>query len=346
MTGTPVENTFLDLWCIMDFAIPGLLGNAKEFKRVYQDPLKDSNTDTHYLGKELRDRMGVFFLRRRKLDVLKDLPEKIDMKKEISMSAFQEKYYIDTISMFQNTELDSRMMLMLISALRKISDTPLIDMPDIDIERLAIDDLIKSSGKIQATIDILDNIKMKQEKAIVFCIFKASQRILQRIIQERYGLTPKIINGDTKVMSNQNVSSGNYSRQQAIDSFESVKGFNVIIMSPIAAGMGLNVTAANHIIHFGRHWNPAKEAQATDRAYRIGQERTVYVHYPITRLSEDYNFASFEQTLDGLLSKKSNLADATLFPTADTEVRLSDFNQFVSDMQKTSLTIDNAERYS
>ena len=135
-------------------------------------------------------------------------------------------------------------------------------------------------------------------------------------------------------MSNQNVSSNNYSRQQAIDSFESVEGFNVIIMSPIAAGMGLNVTAANHIIHFGRHWNPAKEAQATDRAYRIGQERTVYVHYPITRLSEDYNFASFEQTLDGLLSKKSNLADATLFPTADTEVRLSDFNQFVSDMQK------------
>ena len=97
-------------------------------------------------------------------------------------------------------------------------------------------------------------------------------------------------------MSNQNVSSNNYSRQQAIDSFESVEGFNVIIMSPIAAGMGLNVTAANHIIHFGRHWNPAKEAQATDRAYRIGQERTVYVHYPITRLSEDYNFASFEQT--------------------------------------------------
>lgn len=336
MTGTPVENTFLDLWCIMDFAIPGLLGNAKEFKRVYQDPLKDSNTDTKYLGKELRDRMGVFFLRRRKLDVLKDLPEKIDVKKEISMSAFQEKYYIDTISMFQNTELDSRTMLMLISALRKISDTPLIDIPNIDIERLTIDDLIKSSGKIQATIDILDNIKMKQEKVIIFCIFKASQRILQRIIQERYGLTPKIINGDTKVMANHNASRGNYSRQQAIDSFESMKGFNIIIMSPIAAGMGLNVTAANHIIHFGRHWNPAKEAQATDRAYRIGQERTVYVHYPITRLSEDYNFASFEQTLDGLLSKKSNLADATLFPTADTEVRLSDFNQFVSDMQKSS----------
>ena len=333
MTGTPVENTFLDLWCIMDFAKPGLFGNAKEFKRVYQDPLKDADTDTQILGKELRDRMGVFFLRRRKVDVLKDLPEKIDVKKEIPMSVYQEKYYIDTIALFQNIELNNQAMLMLISKLRKISDTPLIDIPDVDIERLAIDDLIKSSGKIQATIDILDSIKKKQEKVIIFCIFKASQRILQRIIQERYGLTPKIINGDTKVMSTKYTSNDNYSRQQAIDNFESVAGFNVIIMSPIAAGMGLNVTAANHIIHFGRHWNPAKESQATDRAYRIGQERTVYVHYPITKLSEEYSFASFEQTLNELLCKKSSLADATLFPTADTEVRLSDFNKLVNDMQ-------------
>ena len=207
-------------------------------------------------------------------------------------------------------------------------------MPDVNIEHFPIDALIDSSGKIQATMAILDEIKTKQEKVIVFCIFKDSQRILQRIVQGRYGFTPKIINGDTKIMSNRASTSDNYSRQQAIDSFEATEGFNIIIMSPIAAGMGLNVTAANHIIHFGRHWNPAKEAQATDRAYRIGQERTVYVHYPITRLSEDYNFASFEQTLDVLLCKKANLADATLFPTADTEVRLSDFNQFVSDMQK------------
>jgi hypothetical protein len=135
-------------------------------------------------------------------------------------------------------------------------------------------------------------------------------------------------------MANHNTSRGNYSRQQAIDSFESVKGFNIIIMSPIAAGMGLNVTAANHIIHLGRHWNPAKEAQATDRAYRIGQDKTVYVHYPITTLSEEYDFDSFEQTLDLLLCRKSDLADATLFPTAQAEVRISDFNEFVTEMQR------------
>ena len=334
MTGTPVENTFLDLWCIMDFAIPGLLGNAKEFKRLYQDSLKDSDTDTSLLGKELRERMGVFFLRRRKIDVLKDLPEKIDVKREITMSAYQEKYYIDTISSFQEIGLDSGLMLKLISKLRKISDTPLIDMPDVDIESLSVENLIDSSGKIRATIEILDDIETKQEKAIVFCIFKESQRILQRIIRDRYGIIPKIINGDTKVVSNRVGTDENYSRQQAIDSFEAVKGFNVIIMSPIAAGMGLNVTAANHVIHFGRHWNPAKESQATDRAYRIGQEKTVYVHYPITTLSEEYDFDSFEQTLDILLCRKSDLADATLFPTAQAEVRMSDFNEFVADMQR------------
>lgn len=334
MTGTPVENTFLDLWCIMDFAIPGLLGNAKEFKRLYQDPLKDSNTDTSLLGKELRERMGVFFLRRRKIEVLKELPEKIDVKREVLMSAYQEKYYIDTISSFQEIGLDGGLMLKLISKLRRISDTPLIDMPDLDIERLSIDNLIDSSGKIQATVEILDDIQTKQEKAIVFCIFKESQRILQRIIHDRYGFIPKIINGDTKVVSNRTSTNGNYSRQQAIDSFESVNGFNVIIMSPIAAGMGLNVTAANHVIHFGRHWNPAKESQATDRAYRIGQDKTVYVHYPITTLSEEYDFDSFEQTLDLLLCRKSDLADATLFPTAQAEVRISDFNEFVTEMQR------------
>jgi SNF2 family DNA or RNA helicase len=105
-------------------------------------------------------------------------------------------------------------------------------------------------------------------------------------------------------------------------------------MSPIAAGMGLNVTAANNVIHFGRHWNPAKEAQATDRAYRIGQEKTVYVYYPITTLSNKYNFASFEQTLDTLLSRKSSLADATLFPTEQTEVRIADFQGLIQDMEQ------------
>lgn len=348
MTGTPVENTYLDLWCIMDFAIPGLLGNSKDFKATYQNPLKEEGTNLKALGKELRDKMGVFFLRRRKSDVLKDLPDKLDFKKEVSMTPEQEAAYISAIAMFQNRpeeynddvdikeedgEENNKTFMQLLYLLRSISDSSLLIDHKINIELLPVEALVESSGKIKETIKILDEIRKRGEKVIIFCIFKDSQRILQRVIQEIYGITPKIINGETKVLTTAKSTKGNYSRQQAIDSFEATEGFNVIIMSPIAAGMGLNVTAANNVIHFARHWNPAKESQATDRAYRIGQEKDVNVYYPITCLSKKYNFASFEQTLDTLLSRKANLADATLFPSEQTEVKLSDFHAFISNIQ-------------
>lgn len=340
MTGTPVENTYLDLWCIMDFAIPGLLGNSKEFKAAYQNPLKEEGTDIEALGKELRDRMGVFFLRRRKADVLKDLPDKVDFKKEISMTPEQEEAYIREIVAFQKYDEDGAFMLELLHRLRRISDSSLLIENKINMEVLPVDALIESSGKVKATLNILDEIRRREEKVIIFCIYKESQRLLQRVVQEKYGITPKIINGDTKVLTTARSSNGNYSRQQAIDSFEATKGFNVIIMSPIAAGMGLNVTAANNVIHFARHWNPAKESQATDRAYRIGQEKDVNVYYPIACLSDQYGFASFEQTLDTLLSRKNNLADATLFPSEQAEVKLSDFQAFIADMQSNN-TLNN-----
>ena len=335
MTGTPVENSYLDLWCIMDFAIPGLLGNSKDFKAVYQNPLKEESTDIEALGKELRDKMGVFFLRRRKAEVLKDLPDKRDHKKEISMTPEQEAAYIREIVAYQKYAEDGgEYILLLLNYLRRISDSSLLMENKINMELLPVEALIESSGKVKATINILDEIRKRDEKVIIFCIYKESQRLLQRVVQEKYGITPKIINGDTKVLSTARSSNGNYSRQQAIDSFEATQGFNVIIMSPIAAGMGLNVTAANNVIHFARHWNPAKESQATDRAYRIGQEKDVNVYYPIACLSDKYRFASFEQTLDTLLSRKTNLADATLFPSEQAEVKASDFQEFISELHK------------
>lgn len=112
-----------------------------------------------------------------------------------------------------------------------------------------------------------------------------------------------------------------------IDEFQSRPGFGVIIMSPVAAGMGLNVTAANHVIHYSRHWNPAKENQATDRAYRIGQEKDVYVYYPMA-VSPD--FKSFDVTLDELLSRKTNLATSTIFPTERIEVKPEDFETLLN----------------
>lgn len=97
-------------------------------------------------------------------------------------------------------------------------------------------------------------------------------------------------------------------------------------MSPIAAGMGLNVIAANHVIHYGRHWNPAKESQATDRAYRIGQTKDVYVYYPMAVNSD---FKSFDETLDDLLSRKTELATSTIFPTERIEVKSDELGQML-----------------
>ncbi|MDE6578479.1 MAG: SWF/SNF helicase family protein, partial [Muribaculaceae bacterium] len=136
-------------------------------------------------------------------------------------------------------------------------------------------------------------------------------------LHENYGLVPKIINGDTPASSSK-TSPNKQSRQSSIDEFQSKPGFDVIIMSPVAAGMGLNVTEANNIIHYSRHWNPAKENQATDRAYRIGQTRTVRVYYPMA-VSKDFH--SFDLTLDELLSNKTQLATSTIFPTERVEVR-------------------------
>jgi SNF2 family DNA or RNA helicase len=142
---------------------------------------------------------------------------------------------------------------------------------------------------------------------------------------ERYGLVSKIINGDTPTITMKRTNN-NRSRQAAIDDFQSQQGFNVIIMSPVAAGMGLNLTAANHVIHYSRHWNPAKESQATDRAYRIGQTKDVFVYYPMAISS---NFKSFDQTLDELLNRKISLATSTIFPTERVEVKQEELGQML-----------------
>ena len=187
------------------------------------------------------------------------------------------------------------------------------------------DELVDTSARLQATIAFLNRIKAKNEKVIIFAERKETQKMLQRICHERYGIVTKIINGDTpSIITRQ--TTNRQSRQSSIDDYQSVDGFNVIIMSPIAAGMGLNVTAANHVIHYSRHWNPAKESQATDRAYRIGQTKDVFVYYPMSVSSD---FKSFDETLDELLSRKTSLATSTIFPTERVEVKQEELGQML-----------------
>lgn len=329
MTGTPVENTLVDLWCIMDFSVPGLLGNAKDFAKNYQKPLSNEDTDIHALGEQLRSQIGVFIKRRLKQDVAKDLPKKNLKVLTRTMPEIQANRYFVEIDLAKNDNLDGvnrrNQILKSLWAIRDISDHPYL--VDNQINMFNSSELISSSAKLQILIEVLYEIQSKSEKAIIFADRKETQKMLQKVIYETFKISPpSIINGDTP-SSKQKESSSKLSRQQTIDRFQNEDGFNVIIMSQLAAGVGLNVVGANHVIHYTRHWNPAKEEQATDRAYRIGQTRDVTVYYPMAVFPESFQNEkgerqkSFDEILDVLLSRKKSLASSTLFPTEQSEVR-------------------------
>lgn len=321
MTGTPVENSLLDLWCIMDFCVPGLLGNAKAFAAQYQNPLKKEDTDIVALGNEVHDKLGVYFMRRLKKDAAKDLPDKIELKDKVLMPPVQKETYASVVNDYTSGIQPN--MLVTIMHLREVSEHPYLY--DSTLLNHETDEIVETSARLQATIKFLDEIKKKGEKVIIFVERKETQKMLQKLCFERYGIITKIINGDTPSIVKRNMPN-KQSRQSSIDEFQAVDGFNVIIMSPVAAGMGLNVTAANHVIHYSRHWNPAKENQATDRAYRIGQTKDVFVYYPMAVRAD---IKSFDETLDDLLSRKTSLATSTIFPTERVEVKQEELGQML-----------------
>ena len=243
------------------------------------------------------------------------------------MPTVQLDRYKQEIEMANNSELEGvekrNQKLKSLWAVRDISDHPYL--LENQILNFTSDELINSSSKLQTTVGILADIKSKNEKVIVFADRRETQKMLQKVVYDTFGIFTSIINGDTPT-TKQLEGKSKLSRQQTIDRFQEEEGFNVIIMSPIAAGVGLNVTKANHIIHYTRHWNPAKEEQATDRAYRIGQQKDVYVYYPMAIFPDDMKdeegniMKSFDEILDTLLNNKKALASHTLFPTEQAEI--------------------------
>jgi hypothetical protein len=328
MTGTPVENTLVDIWCIMDFVIPGLLGNAKDFARDFQNPLQEEGTNTRELTEKLRKQIGIFIKRRLKKDVAKDLPTKHDnaRNKRVMPTVQLDRYKLEIERANDTTSRsdDGRnQVLKSLWAIRDISDHPYL--LENNFRSFSTTELIESSSKLQTTVGILADVRSKEEKVIIFADRRETQKMLLQVVFDTFGLRPSIINGDTPT-TQQLDGKAQISRQQTIDKFQSERGFNVIIMSPIAAGVGLNVTQANHVIHYTRHWNPAKEEQATDRAYRIGQKKDVYVYYPMAIFPEDMvdengnRLKSFDEVLDNLLNNKKSLASDALFPTEQAEI--------------------------
>jgi SNF2 family DNA or RNA helicase len=305
LTGTPVENSLNDLWCIMDFCVPGILGSILEFNKKLR--LSDFNP---------REAIENFFIRRLKKDVAKDLPVKKELKIKEKMFGEQLNLYESTLSQLQvlkdNDLLKGSVVLRAIHELRNIVDHPLLENDNLSF----IEEDLFSSAKMKITFDLLKEIKRKDEKVIVFTDKRKMQYILKQAIQNIFNLDVNIVNGDVPSLSNEN--STKLSRQKLVDDFQSKEGFNIIIMSPIAAGFGLNVTSANHVIHYTRHWNPAKEQQATDRAYRIGQEKDVSVYYPISIINDEIN--SFDEIIDRMLERKKKISEDIMFPSEKIEI--------------------------
>ncbi len=314
-TGTPVENTLTDIWCLFDFVQPGLLGALKEFGNRYRRPIEAETEEEVARVAELRALIEPQKLRRTKAEVAKDLPKKIEVDscRALLLSDQQRAYYADAVSAFRKrvkggpvSGLQSP--LGLLQYLRRLCSDP---RPpghlSTDSEQLS--DIELRSPKMAWLMEQLREIEAKAEKVIVFCEFRDLQRTLQRCIGERFGMVPDVINGDT---SAQSANANN--RQRRIKKFQDKPGFGVIVLSPLAVGFGVNIQAANHVIHFTRTWNPAKEDQATDRAYRLGSTKDVYVYYPVVVA---HDFLTFDAKLDKLLDWKRGLSSDMLNGSGD-----------------------------
>ncbi|SDC38922.1 Helicase conserved C-terminal domain-containing protein [Sanguibacter gelidistatuariae] len=303
-TGTPVENSLRDFWSLIDTAQPGLLGPWANFHDAWIVPMEEATPEEHQrLGRALRATVGSFMLRRVKEDHLPDLPAKHIHEYPQVMPAIQFQAYDDVLTAHRGRAGAKG------AALKTLHELGAVSLhPGLLAGRLpsGAEGLDESARTLVTVRVILDAVRVKNEKVIVFAKSKEIQRALALWLLDRYDLRVDVVNGDTAATG-----VGGETRMGKIRTFEARDGFNVIIMSPLAAGVGLTVVGANHAVHLERHWNPAKEAQATDRIYRIGQKREVHVHYPMA-LHPDLE--SFDVKLDRLLRTKVALKDAVVVP--------------------------------
>jgi len=313
-TGTPVENSLTDLWCLFDFVQPGLLGALNTFSTDYRKPIEAENDEQKAKVQELRTLIEPQIMRRIKADVARDLPAKTEVEscRNLFLSDYQRGLYAQAVQRFRQRAPEEaaaglQSSLGLLQYLRRLCADPRPPGQQAVVGESLVE-LERRSPKMAWLMSTLAEIKLrdqgKGEKTIIFCEFRDLQRTLQRAIAERFGRVPDIINGDTSTKSGSSAS-----RQQRIKKFQADDGFGVIILSPLAVGFGVNIQAANHVIHFTRPWNPAKEDQSTDRAYRIGQTKEVFVYYPTVTAKD---FTTFDAKLDKLLTWRRALANDML----------------------------------
>lgn len=312
MTGTPVENRPSEIWSILDRAEPGMFGTLKEFNQRYdmgatyrEQPLSDLHRMLSYPADGIAPAL---MLRRLKEDHLPNLPEKKVHRREVDMPPLQASRYADVV--LQGKQGDY--ILRVLHFLRRVSLHPA--SPD----ELDMEEYIRASARLSETFRILDDISERGEKALLFVEARTMQDFLIVALRRRYRLAEDVlvINGAVPGQV----------RKARVDTFQRRTGFDVMILSPRAGGVGLTLTAANHVIHLSRWWNPAVEDQCTDRVFRIGQHRTVHVYLPLARHPQFGDY-SFDLRLDHLMERKRKTNRRVLAPVAPTAADMRELYQ-------------------
>lgn len=306
MTGTPVENRLTELWSIFDFINQGYLGSLREFQKSYAIPIERFKENSR--AAKLKMSVSPFVLRRLKTDkhVISDLPEKMVLNEYCYLSKPQAVLYEKTlnemmakISEFSGINRRGNIF-KLITALKQICNHPYQFLKSGEMSR-------ELSGKMDKCISTVQSILDNGEKTLIFTQYKEMGDILCKVISEECGTEPLFFHGSLTVPQ----------REDLINRFQTEDDAKVMILSLKAGGTGLNLTSATNVIHYDLWWNPAVEDQATDRTYRIGQDKNVMVHRMIT-------LGTFEEKIDEMLKAKKELADLAVYEGEKIITELSD----------------------
>ncbi|MFT7561668.1 MAG: SNF2 family DNA or RNA helicase [Flavobacteriales bacterium] len=289
LTGTPIENSLSDLWSLFDFICPGLLGNASAFKKYIK--ALDNQQDNPY--GPLRQLISPYILRRLKSDksLIADLPDKTEMNTYCGLSKRQAVLYENSVKELQKSlEIESEqsiqrrgLVLSYLLRFKQICNHPAQWQGDGAYKPDA-------SGKFTRLAELAEEIAARQEKVLVFTQFKDLTQVLADFLATIFSQSGLVLHGGTTIAK----------RKEFVEAFQREDGPPFFVLSLKAGGTGLNLTAASHVIHFDRWWNPAVENQATDRAYRIGQKRNVLVHKFVCK-------GTIEEKIDAMLHEKSTL---------------------------------------
>ncbi len=295
LTGTPVENNVGDLWSIMEFLNPGLLGTQAEFKRKFFIPIH-AEQDPEAAAR-LKRMTGPFVLRRLKTDrsIIADLPDKMEMKVFCTLTKEQASLYAAVVREAERT-LDAAegiqrrgAILATLSKLKQVCNHPAQFLGDNS-------SIPGRSGKLARLTEMLEEILAVRERALVFTQFAEMGAILQRHLQETFGREVLFLHGGVAKRQ----------RDRMVERFQAEDaGPSIFLLSLKAGGTGLNLTRASHVFHFDRWWNPAVENQATDRAFRIGQTRNVQVHKYVCA-------GTLEEKIDEMIERKREIAETVV----------------------------------